>query len=118
MLESHLREHLGQVLRLASSGIDSRKPFATLGLTSLLGLEFRTRLEQSLSLELPASVIWNYSTVAMLAQHLAERLQVPLDTPPEAPAESLHGEPELEAILAEIGQLSAEETRQMLAQGS
>ncbi len=50
-----------------------------MGLDSLMALELRNRLEAETGLKLSATVAWNYPTVARLAEHLAERMDVPLD---------------------------------------
>ena len=119
LLESHLQERVAQVLRLAPSRIELGKPLRTLGLDSLMALELRNRLEADLGLTLPATLVWNYPTVAALAPHLATRLQIPLDGPQEpdrgtapAPEESR----ELDRILDEIEELSPEEARRLLAE--
>jgi NADPH:quinone reductase-like Zn-dependent oxidoreductase/acyl carrier protein len=123
-LESYVREQVAQVLRQAPARIDVNKPLRTLGLDSLMGLELRNRLEASLGLTLPATLVWNYPTVAVLGPQLAERLGIPLDseaaavpasTTPEAPAAS---DEELEAILRDVEELSAEEARRLLSGGS
>jgi acyl carrier protein len=115
---------VAQVLRQAPARIDVNKPLRTLGLDSLMGLELRNRLEASLGLTLPATLVWNYPTVAVLGPQLAERLGIPLDseaaavpasTTPEAPAAS---DEELEAILRDVEELSAEEARRLLSGGS
>ena len=46
-----------------------------------MGLELRNRIEEALGLNLPASVLWTYSTIAALAAHLDGLL-----APAEAPA--------------------------------
>jgi myxalamid-type polyketide synthase MxaE and MxaD len=71
---SQLKDQLAQVLRVAPARIDEHKPLGTLGLTSLLGLEFRARLEKMLAVPLPATLIWNYPTLSKLADHLLSRL--------------------------------------------
>ncbi|MBP2681998.1 MAG: polyketide synthase, partial [Deltaproteobacteria bacterium] len=71
---TQLKTHLAQVLKLATARIEAHKPFGTMGLTSLLGLEFRAKLERTLEVTLPATLVWNYPTVTALAEHLAARL--------------------------------------------
>lgn len=43
-----------------------------MGLTSLLALELRNRLERALGRSLSATLAWNYPTVVSLAAHLSE----------------------------------------------
>jgi NADPH:quinone reductase-like Zn-dependent oxidoreductase/NADP-dependent 3-hydroxy acid dehydrogenase YdfG/acyl carrier protein len=121
-LETYVREQVAQVLRQAPARIDVNKPLKALGLDSLMGLELRNRLEASLGLTLPATLVWNYPTVALLGPQLAERLGVPLDA--SAPSSAAPGdEPagsddEVEALLREVEDLSAEEARRLLSGGS
>nr|AYM54555.1 hypothetical protein [Racemicystis crocea] len=70
LLEKHLLEQVGSVLRLDPARVDRRAPFTSLGLDSLLSLELRNRLEASLGLRLSATLLFTYSNPAALAQHL------------------------------------------------
>jgi myxalamid-type polyketide synthase MxaE and MxaD len=78
LFETHLQEQLGQVLKLAPSRIDPRKPMGALGVESLAAIEFRNRLEASLGLTLSATLIWNYPTITDLAVYLAAKMGIPL----------------------------------------
>ena len=81
MLDAHVREQLGAVLRLPPSRIDVRTPFRHLGIDSLMALELRNRLEAAVGTTLSATLVWNYPTVTALVPFLAERLGVTLDDP-------------------------------------
>jgi acyl transferase domain-containing protein/acyl carrier protein len=115
-IELFLKEQVARVLRQATGRIDAAKPFRNLGLDSLMGLELRNRLEAELSLQLPASVVWNYPTVKALAPHLASLLEIPIDAPrslevvaaPEASAE------DIDSLLHEIENLAGDEVRRLL----
>ena len=115
-IESFLKEQVARVLRQATGRIDAAKPFRSLGLDSLMGLELRNRLEAELSLQLPASVVWNYPTVKTLAPHLASLLGIPIDASrslevvaaPEFQAE------EIDSLLHEIENLAGDEVRRLL----
>ena len=74
LLETHLREQVGQVLRIAAARVDPATPLKSLGLNSLMSLELRNRLETAFGLTLPATLVWNYPTVTAVAAHLEERL--------------------------------------------
>jgi acyl transferase domain-containing protein/NAD(P)-dependent dehydrogenase (short-subunit alcohol dehydrogenase family) len=74
LVEEHVVEQIGRVLRLAPARIDRRAPFATLGVDSLMSLELRNRLEASLGIRLPAALLFTYATPALLATHLAGAL--------------------------------------------
>jgi NADPH:quinone reductase-like Zn-dependent oxidoreductase/acyl carrier protein len=119
LLESHLQDRVAQVLRLTASRIERNKPLRTLGLDSLMALELRNRLEADLGLTLPATLVWNYPSVALLAPHLATRLQIPLDGPvePESPPPAAPADGgELDRLLEEIQELSPEEARRLLTE--
>ena len=76
MLLEHVRTHTAAVLRLERESVPMKKPFRTMGLDSLLGLELRNRLERTLGLRLSATVIWNFPTVEHLSKHLFEKLEL------------------------------------------
>jgi myxalamid-type polyketide synthase MxaE and MxaD len=103
LVEGAVRECLGRVLKLAPARIDPRRSFGAMGLSSLLAMELRNRLEAALGRPLSATLAWNYPTVAALAAHLAGDGEAAAPAPAEsAPA----GRSE---ALAEIAQLSDEE---------
>ena len=72
LLESTVRDAVGQVLKLNPSRIDARKTLGSLGLSSLLAMELRNRLEAALRRPLSATLAWNHPTVEALAAHLAQ----------------------------------------------
>jgi NAD(P)-dependent dehydrogenase (short-subunit alcohol dehydrogenase family)/acyl carrier protein len=132
-LRGYVREQVGKVLRQAASRLENDKPFQSLGLDSLMGLELRNRLEAGTALSLPATLVWNYPTIATLAGELGRRLELPTS------ADELHekeGSPaadaqterpprtagkgsieDLETLLADIERLSADEARRSLVEG-
>jgi myxalamid-type polyketide synthase MxaD len=121
LLEAHLQAQLAQVLKLAPSRIDVHKAVRTMGLDSLMALEFRTCLEASLGLTLPATVIWNYPTIAALAAHLAGMMGIPLEGPATPPAKArAHtetrwaGNEDLDLLVRNIAQLSEAEVERLL----
>lgn len=118
LLESFLQEQVAQVLKQARSRIDIHRPFRSLGLDSLMGLELRNRLEAGIGVPLPATIVWNYPTVAALAPFLAERLELALEEPmaARAPAGAASAGEDVEALLGEIERLSAEEARRLLTE--
>jgi acyl carrier protein len=83
LLEQHLTEILADVLRLEAASIDSTMTLGSLGLDSLMGVEFRNRCERSLGLRLSATLVWNYPTLADLARYMAEKLAPEVASPPE-----------------------------------
>jgi NADPH:quinone reductase-like Zn-dependent oxidoreductase/acyl carrier protein len=78
LVEEHLQQQLARVLRIESQAIDPVRPLKELGFDSLMALEFRNRLELSLGLTLPATLIWGHPTLADLAPHLASQMGLPL----------------------------------------
>jgi phthiocerol/phenolphthiocerol synthesis type-I polyketide synthase B len=72
LLESIVRDAVGQVLKLNPSRIDARKTLGSMGLSSLLAMELRNRLEAALQRPLSATLAWNHPTVEALAAHLAQ----------------------------------------------
>ncbi|MDI1443199.1 type I polyketide synthase [Polyangium sp. 6x1] len=70
LLEAHVREQVAQVFRMEPARIDTTAPFATMGADSLISLELKNNLERSLGLRLPATLLFTYSTMAVLVEHL------------------------------------------------
>jgi myxalamid-type polyketide synthase MxaE and MxaD len=75
LLDLHVRQTLGRVLRISADRIDSVCPVGHFGLDSLMGLEFVRRLGAALGLRLPSSLVYNYPTIARMVEHLAHRLE-------------------------------------------
>jgi acyl carrier protein len=73
-LEQQLRELLAGVLRLEPAAIDSQTTLGSLGLDSLMAVEFKNRCERSFDLKLSATMVWNYPTIADLAGHFSDKL--------------------------------------------
>jgi acyl carrier protein len=114
MLEAHLLDQVARVLRLAPSRVGARTPLSSLGLDSLMGLELRNRLEASLGVTLPGTLLWTYPTVAALVPHLASKMGLALEAPaPAHPAPPPKGDA-LAATAAKIEQLSDEEMEALL----
>ncbi|AGL13749.1 type I polyketide synthase [Actinoplanes sp. N902-109] len=83
LVENHVRELAGRVLRFDATRVPHDVPFRDLGLDSLLSIEFRNRLEAAFGLTLSPTLLWTYGTVRSLATALAERLpgaEQPADT--------------------------------------
>jgi acyl carrier protein len=106
--------------------VELTKPFRTMGLDSLMGLELRNRLESAAAISLPATAIWNHPTVARLAAQIAARMGVALEAAePQMPgttssAGSNASEPavtsaDLDRLISELEHLSDEEARRLVA---
>ncbi|WP_226931306.1 SDR family NAD(P)-dependent oxidoreductase [Parafrankia sp. CH37] len=74
LLEGKVRELASRVLRLDPTAIERDLPFKSLGLDSLMGLEFRNRLESAFGLKLSPTLLWTYGTMRALSGALTERL--------------------------------------------
>jgi acyl transferase domain-containing protein len=93
LLESYLQEVLGRVLKLATRKIDRERPLGSMGLDSLMGLEFVRRLSNTLEIPVPATVVFNYPTIHQMASHLLRRLQLTSPDESSASAETPNGTP-------------------------
>jgi acyl carrier protein len=100
------------VLRCTVERVLPDRPLRTLGLDSLMALEFRNRLERGLRLKLSATLAWNYPTVTALAAHLEAKLAALAPTGPNPKPDSKPDskpEPKLEsAVLPDSGRPSAQ----------
>jgi NADPH:quinone reductase-like Zn-dependent oxidoreductase len=76
ILEAWLQETLGRVLKLAARKIDPDRPMGTMGLDSLMGIEFVRRLSSALEIPVPATVVFNYPTIRLLTRQLLQRLKL------------------------------------------
>ena len=72
LLDGIARDAVARVLNLPPSRLDARKAFGTMGLTSLMAMELRNRLEAALDRPLSATLAWNYPTLEALVDHLAK----------------------------------------------
>ena len=120
LLRAHVREQIALVLRASPATLDAETPLGTVGLDSLMALEIRNRLEKSLELQLSATLVWRYPTVARLAGFLESRLDpvAVVEATPAAPrflqaAAGVGSEPDIqpEALRA----LSEDEMAELLA---
>jgi acyl carrier protein len=72
LAEAFVREQAARVLGLAVDEVSDRRPLQELGLDSLMAVELRNALGAGLGLEhpLPASLVFDYPTVAALGEHV------------------------------------------------
>ncbi|ETW25611.1 phosphopantetheine-binding protein, partial [Mycobacterium gastri 'Wayne'] len=71
-LEKGLRGIIAAELRLRETELDTDRPFAELGLNSLMAMAIRREAEQFVGIELSATMLFNHPTVALLAQYLTK----------------------------------------------
>jgi acyl carrier protein len=116
-LETHLQETLAAVLKADASRLDPTKPMGALGVDSLMALQFVRRLATSTGVALPATAVFNYPTLRLLAAELSRRMGIALDAETAAPesapaaAETQFAEP------SNISELTEEETIRALLGG-
>src|SRR5205814_537812 len=67
-----VREQAARVLRIAEAKLDADVSFTRLGMDSLTGLELRNRLGEALQLQLPATLIFQHTTIAAVADYLVD----------------------------------------------
>jgi len=73
-LEIGLRSILARELRMSEAELQLDRPFAELGLNSVMAMAVRRDIEQLVGLELSATMLWNHPTTAALAAHLTGKL--------------------------------------------
>ena len=73
-LQNGLRTILATELRTPESEVDTDRPFAEMGLNSVMAMSIRREVEQLTRVELSATMLWNHPTIASLATHLAEKV--------------------------------------------
>ncbi|MBE9002315.1 type I polyketide synthase [Nostoc sp. LEGE 12447] len=72
LLLTHVRSLIAKVLNLKSpEEIDIYQGFTDLGMDSLMAVELKNRLQTSLEYSIPASLVFDYPTVAALVDYLA-----------------------------------------------
>jgi acyl carrier protein len=113
-----LQEVLASVLKTSASRLDPAKPLGAMGVDSLMALQFVKRLAVTTSVRLPATAVFNYPTLRVLATELARRMEIHLDAdaqPSNAPeVEVVETSASVSSALAEM---TEDETIQALLQG-
>ena len=77
MLRECLRQQLAAVLRVDMARLHPERPLGSLGLDSLLALEFVRRLSAQLDLKLAVTIVFNHPTLIALEAEIARRLDLP-----------------------------------------
>ncbi|HRI66026.1 MAG TPA: SDR family NAD(P)-dependent oxidoreductase, partial [Polyangium sp.] len=80
LLEEHVRRTLSQILKLPENEIGKRSPFQTLGVDSLMSLELRNRLESSIGVKLPATLLFTYVHLEALTTFLLAECDLTTDS--------------------------------------
>ena len=113
MLLAHLQSTLGQVLGLADGvPVDGQQGLFDMGMDSLTAMEFRTRLQASLAISLPATLTFDYGTLDALADFL---MREAFDPKPYSPAtEPRKAEDRQADMLALVERISDDEVGALL----
>jgi acyl carrier protein len=75
-IQDWLVSKFSELLSLSADEIDVFKPLDSYGLGSIQAVSLTGDLEDWLGLTLPATLLWDYSTIDVLARHLAEELNL------------------------------------------
>lgn len=87
-LDAHVRQQISKVFRIEQTRVDMSASFTSLGMDSLMSIELRNHLESSLSLKLPATLLFTYANGATLTTYLLGRLLPKEETAPAKVDES------------------------------
>jgi phthiocerol/phenolphthiocerol synthesis type-I polyketide synthase A len=79
-LEDGLRRIIAAELRVPEAELDANRPFAELGLNSLMAMAIRREAEQFVGIELSATMLFNHPTVASLASYLTTLVAPSVDS--------------------------------------
>lgn len=74
-LQNALTNMLAKTLRIDANNIDIHRPLPHYGLDSIDAVTLAGDLEDWLNVELPSTLLWDYSTVAAIAGFLEEQLE-------------------------------------------
>jgi phthiocerol/phenolphthiocerol synthesis type-I polyketide synthase A len=73
-LEAGLRAILARELHMPEAELELDRPFAELGMNSVMAMSVRRDTERFVGIELSATMLFNYPTIVALAEHLAKKL--------------------------------------------
>ena len=118
ILETLLREQVTKILHLDGNRLGRAVSLRTLGIDSLMALELKNSLADILHLPLPGTLIFNYPTIASLAQHLHTLLLAEKEATPLPSEGSVKPEEQSPSTIDEeqISHLSDEEVETLLLQ--
>ncbi|HVY83307.1 MAG TPA: SDR family NAD(P)-dependent oxidoreductase, partial [Steroidobacteraceae bacterium] len=113
LLQAEVRSSAMKVLGLpATQAIDLRAPLASLGLDSLMAVELRNLLGRAIARPLPATLLFDYPSIAAITEHLAKLLDLGTEvTVMPAPREMVS-----DGLLDRVEGLSEDELDRLLAE--
>ncbi|MGW5355488.1 SDR family NAD(P)-dependent oxidoreductase, partial [Streptomyces sp. NPDC004031] len=101
-----VRRNVAAVLGLGDVlAVDPARPFKEIGFDSLTAVELRNRLSRSTGVTLPATLVFDIPTPALLADHLRDRLALGEATGPDALLR------ELDRLESQVDRLAGDEER-------
>ena len=71
-IQRWMQEAIGDELNVAGESLDPTEPFTSYGLDSIAAFTLTLALADWLERDLPASLLWEYPTIAELAEFLGE----------------------------------------------
>jgi acyl transferase domain-containing protein len=116
ILLAHVREQVSQMLGLdPSHPLELGQSFKDLGLGSLMAVELRNMLGNSLGCALPPTLIFDYPSVGALADYLGARV-LAWETRARSRSETMSDQEEQAVGLAELKELAEDEVEALLSQ--
>jgi acyl carrier protein len=111
IVTDNLLHLVARILGLASpEGLDPARGFRDLGLDSLMAVELRNALQRSLGKRLPATVAFDYPTVATMTDHILTEIFPASESAEQIP----DGTESPSRVENEVSQLSEEEAEAQL----
>jgi acyl carrier protein len=116
VLTDYLRGQIARVLGMDQAAqIEPRQRLFDLGLDSLMAVELKNRLEQSLGQEIPTTLLFDYPTLESLVNYLLqEALVFPSEILPVNDPVHPDNEDEIDQFLAKIDRMSERDILQQL----
>ncbi len=75
IIETYLREGLARALVVPPARVDVHRPLYSLGMDSLIAVEFKNRIEENFGLVLPVTTFFEEVDIAGLAAQIHQRIQ-------------------------------------------
>ena len=116
ILLEHIRDQARMVFGLDDSfPINPRQPFSELGLDSLMAVELRNALSNSMKTVLPATLLFDYPTLETVTNYLGEEiLNLAYANADDAQASDASQAAEVDTLLDDLESLSDEEAEALL----